>query len=392
VRWAGALALIAAGCAPAGPFTASGAGVPLALARGEPLRSLAERVVAMADDGTRRLVLTDQAAWVLRGNTVERSPGARPWRKAVLLPAADGRGSWAVGLDQAGRLWRVRPGAALDEISDRYGLAQDRIDDLAAAGGRLVVFLAGGAVAVADGRRVLRYPVPGVRAVAGGGRAAALLLEDRVDLLDLGPLQDGITVRPRRTSYRVRGALAVALDVRGTLFVATRTRVYQAGADRVLRMLYGTGGRVEWLTAAGPRVWFGDQGRVLLADDGPPRQAQGAPAARACAGAADGSLWILNGGAAVRLVPDRASAAETSWAETIAPIFDRACAGCHRPDGRAGVDLSTAAAWLAGRDEILRRVVLGRTMPPAGNPLSEEDRTTVRSWVTALSPGGRAGP
>jgi len=112
-------------------------------------------------------------------------------------------------------------------------------------------------------------------------------------------------------------------------------------------------------------------------------------AARAGAAAADGSLWLLADAGPVRLVPERASAAEARWDEIIRPIFDRGCADCHRPDGRAGVDLSTAAAWLASSDEILQRVVVGRTMPPAGHPLSEDDRAAVRAWSTAAWQSGR---
>jgi mono/diheme cytochrome c family protein len=372
------LGLLLAAC------TAPSSAASLALVRSEPLRAVSERVVAIADDGARRLVLTEQGASVVRGGAVERSAGTRRWRKAVLLPAADGRGTWAAGLDQEGRLWRVRPGVALDEIADRYGLAQDRIRDIAAAGGRLVVFLLDDAVAVADGRRVLRYPMPGARAVAGGGRVAAVRFADRVDRLALGPLQDGTAVRPQRISYPVRDPRAAVLDTAGVLFVATATRVYQAGPDGILRTLWS--GHVDWLTAAGLRVWFADRHRVLLAGDGPPREAQGAPAggARPGTGAADGSLWLLGQGGPLRLVPDRASPAEARWDETIRPIFDRGCAGCHRPDGRAGVDLSSAAAWLGGREEILQRVVIGRTMPPAGHPLSEDDRSAVRAWAAAL--------
>jgi mono/diheme cytochrome c family protein len=45
------------------------------------------------------------------------------------------------------------------------------------------------------------------------------------------------------------------------------------------------------------------------------------------------------------------------------------------------VDLSTAAAWLEGRDEIGERVLRRRTMPPAGRPLSEDDRAAIAAWL-----------
>jgi mono/diheme cytochrome c family protein len=241
-----------------------------------------------------------------------------------------------------------------------------------------------GAVAVADGRRVLRFAAPGVRAVAGGGRTAALLFADGVETLDLAPLQDGVGVRPGRVRYPLKAPLAVAVDARGGLFVATRRAVYQRTPDGGLAILRAA--PVRWLAAAGPRVWFGDDRRTYLADGGQATPAATGPVAAACFGAGDGSLWVSRPTGLERLVPERASAPERRWEETIRAIFARACADCHRPDGRSGVDLSTAAAWLADRDEILDRVVLRRTMPPGGRPLSEDDRGAVRAWAAEASP------
>jgi mono/diheme cytochrome c family protein len=378
VRSAAASVLLAlASCAPARRYQTA----EPALVRREPLADISGPVLAMADDGIRRVVLGERGGWVLRAGSLERSGGARPWRKAALIPAADGRGSWAVGLDRDGALWRVRPGGGLEAISDRYGLSGAAVADLAPAGGRLVAFLLPGAVAIADGRRVLRFSAPQVRALAAGGRTAALLFPARVDLLDLAPLQDGKTDRPRRLEYPIARARAIAVDARGVLFVATDRAVYQAAADRELRLVY-EGRRIEWMAGAGTRLWLADEGQVLVADDGPPRPVA-ARATAAGVGAGDGALWLLDGGAPVRLVPDRTSAAEARWEESIRPLFTRACADCHRPDGRSGVDLSSAGAWLASREEILQRVVVARTMPPAGRGLSEDDRAAVRRWLTA---------
>jgi mono/diheme cytochrome c family protein len=294
----------------------------------------------------------------------------------VLLPAADGRGTWAVGLDDSGRLWRAHPGGALEEISDRYGLAGDRISDVAAAGGRLVVFLLDGALVVADGERVARYGAPGARAVAAGGRTAALLLPDRIEVLDLA--SGAATLA--RTGYPLARVRAVALDARGVLFAATDRKVYRAAPDQILKAVHDGG--VAWLAAAGTRLWFGDGVRLFLSDDGaPPRAAQAGPGARLAAAAPDGSVWIWGAAGPTHLVPDRSSPAEARWQETIAPIFARACTPCHRPDGRAAVDLSTSGAWLSAGDDILQRVAIDRTMPPVGHPLSEDDRAAIRAWV-----------
>jgi mono/diheme cytochrome c family protein len=342
--------------------------------RTEPAAALeGEPVLAAADDGTRRLLLTAKAAWILRGSTAERTAGARPWTKAALVAAADGRGTWAVGLDRNGRLWRVRPGADLDEISDRYGLDRETIRDVCAAGGRLVAFLLDGAVAVADGRRVLRFPAPGARALAGGGRTLALVFRDRIETLDLTKPD-----APPRRSYPIE-AIAAGVDARGSLHAATAKAVYRADGG-MLRLAYAASDRIRWLAAAGPRAWFADGTTLLALDDGV-AVAQGAAAPDDPVAAGDGSLWLVDHGRPTRVVPSQATAAEERWAQLVRPIFTSACGECHRPDGKSGVDLSTATAWLAGRDEIRERVVVRHTMPPAGRSLSEEDRATIAAWL-----------
>jgi mono/diheme cytochrome c family protein len=364
--------ILACACATRAPFTRAAA--PVMVVRTEPGAALeGEPVLAAADDGTRRLLLTAQAAWILRGSTAERTAGARSWSRAALVPAADGRGTWAVGLDRTGRLWRVRPGADLDEISERYGLDRQTIRDVCAAGGRLVAFLLDGALAVADGRRVYRFAAPGARALAGGGRSLALVFPDRIETLDLTRPE-----APARRSYEVH-AIAAGVDARGTLYVATAKAVYRAEGG-TLRLAYAAFDRIRWLTAAGPRAWFAD-GRTLLALDDGVAVAQGASAPDDPVAAGDGSLWLMDGGRPTRVVPSQATAAEERWAQLVRPIFTGACAECHRSDGKSGVDLSTAAAWLGARDEIRERVVVRHTMPPGGRALSEDDRATIAAWL-----------
>jgi len=370
------------GCASGAPYTRATA--PVVVVRMEPVAALAgEPVLAAADDGTRRLLLTAQAAWILRGSAAERTAGARPWSKAALIPAADGRGTWAVGLDRDGRLWRVRPGADLEEISDRYGLDRERIHDLCAAGGRLVAFLLEGSVAVADGRRVLRFPAAGARALAGGGRQLALIFPDRIETLDLTKPEG-----PPRRGYVLR-AIAAGVDARGTLHAATAKALYRAEAGQ-LHLIYAAADHIRWLTVAGPRAWFADGGSLLALDDGV-AVAQGAPAPDDPVAAGDGSLWLVDHGRPTRIVPSQATAAEERWAQLLRPIFTTSCSECHRPDGKSGVDLSTASAWLAAREEIRERVVVRRTMPPAGRALSEDDRATIGSWVAPLATSQKPG-
>jgi mono/diheme cytochrome c family protein len=62
-------------------------------------------------------------------------------------------------------------------------------------------------------------------------------------------------------------------------------------------------------------------------------------------------------------------------------VFQRACAGCHLPDGDGGLDLSTADAWDDHRAVIRRQVLVKQAMPPAGSPLSAGDRAALARWL-----------
>lgn len=104
----------------------------------------------------------------------------------------------------------------------------------------------------------------------------------------------------------------------------------------------------------------------------------------------DGKLAVFAGddtyvqdGAVLRRGAIPASATRSEWRSTLEPIFQRACAKCHRPGGAADFDLSTSAAWFAARDKI-RDEVSGGTMPPEGeSPLSATDRAALERWYSA---------
>jgi mono/diheme cytochrome c family protein len=72
---------------------------------------------------------------------------------------------------------------------------------------------------------------------------------------------------------------------------------------------------------------------------------------------------------------------DESWDHEIRPLFARVCAECHTRDGEAGIDLATPAAWRRRYDDVLRSVVVDKTMPPSGRAFSDADRETVRAWV-----------
>jgi mono/diheme cytochrome c family protein len=79
----------------------------------------------------------------------------------------------------------------------------------------------------------------------------------------------------------------------------------------------------------------------------------------------------------------RLPATERSFAADIAPLYTKSCAssGCH---GDGSADLSTADAWRERADEIRKRVVEARTMPPPANVPAgwgEDDVQIVAEWL-----------
>jgi hypothetical protein len=96
-----------------------------------------------------------------------------------------------------------------------------------------------------------------------------------------------------------------------------------------------------------------------------------------------GDVWVRRRGAPAAL--QRFSlerAADPQWQADVAPVFERVCAHCHLPGGDADVDLSTAAAWEQAREQIRRRVLVDRTMPPAGTTLGDSDRAALSRWLS----------
>ena len=93
-----------------------------------------------------------------------------------------------------------------------------------------------------------------------------------------------------------------------------------------------------------------------------------------------GDAWLATERGLVRAAPGGMHD-DPAWLAQVAPVFQRVCAHCHLPGGEADFDLSTAAAWQADRAELVRRVLVTRTMPPAGTELSDADRAALEAWL-----------
>lgn len=333
-------------------------------------------VRAVADAGDTVVVFGDGQATILAGGAVVAiDHSVARWTAAGVVPAADGNGAWIVGVDGDGRVLRLRNNSAFEGVSDRWGLARDRVLGLTTIGPTLAGFLLSGEVAVADGQQVTRYTTGTLQGLLGGG-GRAVFLGDPVRVFD-----------PRGHAARAfslpEPASLSAISDDGRLFAATPDAVYgeDDSGDLALRF-EATGPTIHGLVAAGKRLWFADGAELGTVERGQVRETTGArlaPTAR-LVGSPSGDVWTITADRDLLRFSAEGGAVST-WDEAIAPVFQRSCGDCHDPGGSAGLDLSTREAWTSHRAAIQRRVVDERTMPPTRHVLADADREAIRLWL-----------
>ena len=237
--------------------------------------------------------------------------------------------------------------------------------------------LADGVAASLGGVHLQHAQLPALAIAAAQGRVA-LLTADTVTTWQLATSQ--------ASSYPVLGARFVAF--RGTdLLVATDRAVYIERHGALHRV--AVGGTVDALVVSAARPWLLiDHELVTLGDDDRLHRSNGSHGIEATSlfAAPNGDVWLAKAHAPSDdlrrvgvIVPSNVDSA--AWQADVAPVFARVCAHCHLPDGSAGVDLSTVDSWSAERDELRDRVIVNRSMPPAGTTLSDSDRAALASWL-----------
>jgi len=334
----------------------------------------------VADLGGEVAVFSADGASVLQdGQLVAEDKTARGFRRAAIIPATDGSGSWIAGVDQDGKLRRLRNARSFEAVGSRYGLDGTKLRDVCAFGGAFVGFLLDGELAVADGVHVTRYAAPSFQAIAGGGTRAAAIAGDEVRAIDLA----AHTVR----SLPVDGAKHVAFDGEGRLWVATDRAIYAEDEQHDLHLRFestGDGGGIHGLVASTGRIWFADGEELGSIDHGEPLETRGVHLSRDAelAPSSSGDVWVVSHGALARYAwgPPQATP-ETAWNAEVQPVFERVCKKCHAAGGSSGIDLGTFAAWDARRATVHKRLIDDKTMPPPGTPISDADRDAVRRWL-----------
>lgn len=334
-------------------------------------------VRAVADVGDTVVVFGDGQATILSAGVVASvDHSIARWAAAGAIPAADGNGTWIVGVDGDGRVLRLRNAGAFESVSDRWGLEREKVRAVATLAPGIAGFLLAGELAVADGQRVTRYATGPVASLSGNGGRVALLGDRGLRVLDLQPTTARAFTLPEPIAQ-------AAMSGEGRLFVAAREAIYGEDESGNLALRFEAGGAaIHGLVASGARLWFADGAELGVIEGGLVRETLGAklaPSAR-LTGSPSGDVWVIQEGRPL-LRFSAEGGVESGWEETIAPVFQRACSACHLPGGSSGLDLSTREAWVASRAPIRERVLVERSMPPAGHALAEPDREAIGRWL-----------
>jgi mono/diheme cytochrome c family protein len=327
-------------------------------------------VVGIAEVGDATVILDHDHAFVVRGGALAPSvPAPHGWRGAATVAALDGEGAWAVGLADDGRLYRITLAGDLEDITDRFRL--DDVRAFAAAGTTTAFALPDGVAVSGDGIHELRAKLATPTALAASNGRIALLGPKGIDVWDLA--------KGESRSYAI-AARSVAF-VGGRLAAATATAVYieDNGELRPIPLPH-----IHGIAATGTRLWILADGLYALDGTTLRRATMDVPHGAHLFASTGGDAWLATTGAVTRASIDTATE-DPTWRTQVQPVFSRVCAHCHLPGGSAGIDLSTAASWHADQAELSRRVLVTRTMPPAGTDLTAAERDALAQWLTSQS-------
>jgi len=340
-------------------------------------------VPGVADDGGIVVVLTEEGAKIFSsGAEIATDTKETRWIGAGVLPGPDGSPRWIVAVSADGEVSYLRNLTTFEDVSPRFGFEGFPVLGVASLGGRSAAFQLHDELAIADGRRVTRYKTAPFAQVTGGAGIVVGVTNDGLQVFRVSE-RSGAT-------YALPHVTTAAVGPDGRIYAATANALYATDATGSLALVYrDAAARIHGLVTSGPRVWFADGGElgVLEGDRVSLTHGAGVGSDARLLASASGDVWAVTGATLARYQAALASPTEqTRWATTVAPVFARSCASCHLPNGRAGLDLSTPAAWEAHRGAIVQRVVVSKTMPPPESPLLDSDRAAVKTWSDT---GGR---
>jgi mono/diheme cytochrome c family protein len=369
------------GCA-VGPHTRAAGVVGQTTVRSvawNPAAAALGNVRAVADTGDVVAVFADDRATVFSSRSVVAvDHTVKGWVDADTIAGADGSARWIVGVDARGHVYYLRALSSFEDVSERYGLGDRAVLTTAVLGPGFVGFLLAGEIALADGQRVTRYAAGPFDDLVGGGGYGVGVGRGGLHVFD--------AAHKTMIDFALPGVNHAALGPGGRLYAATRRALYAADGAGQLGLIYeADGDTIHGLVASGEHVWFADGTELGVVDGDKVLETTGlglAASARLAA-SPSGDVWAMAGSSLARFSRAQPEPSlDASWSSQLAPIFARACASCHLPDGVAGTDLSTAEGWQSERAMIRDRVVIRHTMPPEGHTLGDADRTAIGAWAT----------
>lgn len=338
---------------------------------------------AVGEQGGTSVIFSNTGASIFSGGVlVAADANITDWKASMLLPAADGNGTWIAGLNQTGGVYRLRSGTYFEGISDLYGLEKDAVLGAAALGGPSIAFALEGQLAIADGMNVTRYDLETFTGIAGAQGRTASASTDHVNVVKAAGAEHSI--------YDLAGAEQVAFDATGRLVVRTADSIYleAQGGGLVLRYK-AEGKKLRELAASDVRIWFIENGELGALEADAVYVTEGTAIADTAhlLGSPSGDVWVVDSGKLTRFAAETGDSQDRKvWEESVQPIYVQACTPCHAPGGSSGIDLSTYGAWVARRPQLEDAVIAKKTMPPQGIGFSDMDRSALSAWIVPAAP------
>jgi hypothetical protein len=341
------------------------------------------RVRAVADAGDVVAVFSETGATILASKAVVATDtSVKDWLDAGAVSATDGSGEWIVGVSGNGHLYRLRNQSVFEDVSGRFGLGAATARGATSLGPGFTGFLLDGEIAIADGHQVTRYGVAKMTELAGGGGFAVGVAHDSLYVMS--------AAQRTTTTFALPDVTHAALGPSGRVYATTNRAVYAANDRGELALVYESDeDTIHGLVASGQHVWFADGTELGVVDGDKVAETTGVHVAvdATLAASASGDVWVMGEGGLQRFArADAGPSPSAMWTGTLSPIFARACASCHAPNGISGTDLSTPLAWQNKRPMIHDRVVVKKTMPPQGHPISDADRAAIQAWTESGGP------
>lgn len=313
------------------------------------------------------------------------------WRRAAMVPALDLPESWLLGVDQSGRLHRMRNRMILEDVTARFGLSDRPVLEVVPLSSSMTAFALRDQVAVVDGSKVWFYDIKARGLAGAAGRLAAFDWMGVLEVDFTAPEGARIAQLPLEgvigAAFDVTGELALVAATSSALFVERNgalVKVWDAPEDVRITALAGSGSGV-WVAIGKELALF--RGLQLLHGSSTPGGAELEDAR--LYGSPSGDVWVLGGPQLLRVGEKSAGGSdEDRWRRSMLPIFNRICRSCHLASGTASIDLSKYEQWATRRAMIKQRLIDQQPtpMPPlTTGSLTYDELAAVKRWTESAN-------